>query len=652
MKRYKMRDLINWDLNRLMSHEQVPIMVECDDGEVETIIEEITLSWFLWEFHRLYPKTPCLTSHVMANLTISPKAHMDYLAVVQRDAYENSREDEYEDILPYNQVAFSVYNDIYNFLSGKLTKFMTSISILDYLDVMDHPKVKAANDRVKLGKRVTSREIAETYDEITEILKTDESLSGNPISDAFKYKLVSIGQILQDIGPRGFVSDVDSHIFSFPIRVGYAEGMSDLADYIAESRTGTTAEIMTGDPMRDSEYLNRLMQMSVSRVKKIHYGDCGTDITFPWAIKAEKHLKDMYGIYYVNEETGEQEPIEPSKHKHLVGKPIQIRLVYGCVYPDRETVCAKCFGDLAHNIRPSDVVGHISAIEHQSPQSQEILSYKHLTTSASEYGIYLDEAAHKLFDVKHADYLTYVKPGINLDGLKFRLPLSSLSGFESLSKVKTWGQVSPSRVSDVVEILITDKQGDQFPAIVADPDNPVYFSIEALKFLVETNYEVLENGDYEFDMTGWDNNLPIFRIPKIQFDVLEYAKSLEVFIKGPESSGRKGKQQTIVDFQEPLPALVELYDMVSARLSVNLSHLQCVVLASMAEDPENYDYRLPLDRMKGVFVSHASIMRNGSAVSSLGYERQQEEIFNPEKYLGKPRPSHIYDPLLLGGEIE
>ena len=45
--KYKMKELVGWSLDQLQAHEQVPIIVECDDGEVETIIEEIILSWIL-----------------------------------------------------------------------------------------------------------------------------------------------------------------------------------------------------------------------------------------------------------------------------------------------------------------------------------------------------------------------------------------------------------------------------------------------------------------------------------------------------------------------------------------------------------------------------------------------------------------------------
>ena len=645
----KMRDVVHWSLEELMNHPKVPILLETDDNTgIETFIEEVTLSWFLWEFHRKYPDAPHLERHVMHHVVMTPKTHMKYLAVIQKDVFEACRKHEYEPLLPYNKIAFKVYNDLYNFVTGKLTRFMTSISILDYLDVMDHPKVKAANDRVKYASRVSSRDIGETYKEITQVLKKEKSLKDNPLAVALNHGLVSGDQIMQDIAPRGFVSDIDAHIFKTPIRVGYAEGMHKLTDYITESRTGTMADIMTGTPMSNSEYLNRLLQLSVSRIKNIHRGDCGSTTLFPWTIKNASQLQDFDGIYYLNEETGQQEPINADKDFHLVGKDIQIRLVFGCLHPDRETVCAKCYGDLAHNMHETDNPGHLSAIEHQSPQSQTVLSFKHLTGSASEFGIHIDDEASQIFDVHASEYETYVKPGVSLDGWKFRVPLSALRHFETLIKASSWGSVSPSRVSDVVYITTIDPHGDLMEMAVADLENPVYFSMEALKFLVKAPTHVHANGDYEFDMTGWKNNQPMFRIPKVQFDVVAYTNTLVTFIKGPETSDKRNTQKTIIDFDHPLPALVELYDMVSVRLHVNLSHLQCVILSSMTEDPENGDFHLPKIKSQGHFVSHDTIMRNGSAVVAFGYEKQQNDIFDPSKYLGHSRPEHLYDPLLLG----
>lgn len=650
---YLMKDLIHWTLPELMSHPQVPLIIQCDDGDVETIIEEVILSWFLWELHREWPKTPCLTTHHFAGKTITPHSHLDVLADIQRDCFVANREYEYDSLLPYNAVVFRAYNNLYNFMAGELTPYMTSISILDYIEVLEHPAVKAANDRIQALEGVSDRDIKEAYEEITAILDTDGVLEDNALRRAFKHRMVSIAQILQDIGPRGFVTDIDSHIFPKPIRTGYAAGIRELPDYIAESRTATLAEIMTGSPMQASEYLNRLLQLSVSRVKHLVRGDCGATKLAPWFIDTYKKFKSMEGLYFLNEETGEQEPIDVQKHAHLVGENIQLRTVFNCLLSDRDSICAKCFGELTHSVHENDNIGHISTIEFQSGQSQEILSYKHHTGSSSVFGIYIDQVAATYFkitaDTRHIKFIAKT----NVTGMRLIVPRHAIRGFEYLMRIDSWSQVSPGRISWVEEIIIMPNADtdEMIPMTVADETNKVHFTLDALKYLTSVEYIIKDNGDYVFDMSGWDVNKFLLGIPKVQFDVLEYTKMLETFVKGPESGERIKTQQTILDFDNPIGALATMHDLVAQRLSTPLAHLQVVLLSTMCEDPLNGDYRLPKDRMKGVFTSNNTIMRNNSASVALGFQNQEKDVYKPESYIGEPRPSHPIDTLLFGEKI-
>lgn len=650
---YKMKDLVHWTLSELRAHEQVPIIVECEDGNVETIIEEVILSWFLWEMHREWPLTPCLTTHHFAGKTITPHSHLDILGVIQRDSFIATRENEYDSLLPYNATVFRAYNNLYNFMAGELTSFMTSISILDYIEVLDHPQIKATNDRIQALEGVSDRDIKEAYDEITAVLDTDGVLEDNALRRAFKHRMVSIAQILQDIGPRGFVTDIDSHIFPKPIRTGYAEGIRQLPDYLAESRTATLAEIMTGSPMQASEYLNRLLQLSVSRVKVLARVDCGATQLSPWFVDTYAKLKDMEGMYFFNEVLEIQEPIVPHIHKHLVGTNIQLRTVFNCLHPKRDTICAKCFGELAHNVHDNDNIGHISTIEFQSGQSQQILSYKHHTGSSSVFGIYIDELASTFFKITADTRFIKFLPKVNVNGMRLVVPRNAIRGFEYLLRIDSWSQVSPGRISWVEEIVIMpNKDNDEMiPMIVADETNKVHFTLEALKYLATTEYIIKDNGDYVFDMSGWDIDTFLLGIPKVQFDVLEYTQMLETFIKGPESGKRIKTQQTILDFDNPIGALATFHDLVAQRLSTPLTHLQVVLLSTMCQDPLNGDYRLPKDRMKGVFTSNNTIMRNNSAAVALGFQNQEKDVYKPESYIGDPRPSHPVDTLLFGEKL-
>lgn len=652
--KYHMAELINWSLEDLRAHPQVPIVVICDDGEVETIIEEIILSWFLWELHRRWPKTPCMTYHHFAGVTITPHSHLDILGKIQKDCFLANRVEEYDSLLPYNAVVFAAYNNLYNFMAGELTSFMTSISILDYIEVLDHPDIKAANDKIQSLEGVSDRDIKEAYDTITEVLDRDGVLEGNALRRAFKHRMVSIAQILQDIGPRGFVTDIDSHIFPKPIRTGYAVGLRELPDYLAESRTASTAEIMTGSPMQASEYLNRLLQLSVSRVKELDRMDCGATELAPWFVDTYPKLKDLEGMYFFNEDTGVQEPIDPKKHKHLVGENIRLRTVFNCLHPKRDAICAKCFGELSHNIHDNDNIGHISTIEFQSGQSQQILSYKHYTGSSSVFGIYIDAIAEKYFKITNDTRHIKFQPNISLKGVRLLVPRHSIRGFEYLLRIDGWSQVSPGRISWVDEIILMPNPDtdDMIPMTVADDTNKVHFTLDALKFLSSTEYIIKDNGDYVFDITNWDISKFVFGIPKVQFDVLEYTKMLETFVKGPESGERIKTQQTIMDFDNPIGALATFHDLVAQRLSTPLTHLQVVLLSTTCENPAGGDYRLPKDRMKGVFTSNNTIMRNNSAAVALGFQNQEKDIYKPESYIGDPRPSHPIDTLLFGETLK
>lgn len=649
MKDVKMRNLVNAQLEELEALEQIKYNLICDNGSVEVIKEEIIFSWFLWGYHRKYPKTPCLVEHVYNNKPLTQTTHLDYLGVIQKDCYMTNRSNAFESLLPYNKVGYRCYNELYNYIVGNLTHYMTGISILDYIEVMNHPEIKEVNEGIKNKRVVTPRDIFDAGGLITHILDTDETLSDNPLSVAFKHRLVSINQILQCIGPRGFVSDVDAHIFGKPIRTGFAEGIKELADYIAESRTGTMAEIMTGEPMKDSEYLNRLLQLSVSRVKRLHRTDCGTTRFFDWFVDSDKKLKDLKGKYFLDPETQKQVAIDPKKHKHLVGKTIKLRSVFSCQHEDREGVCAMCFGELSYNIINTDNIGHISAIEFQSDQSQLILGFKHVTGSASEYGIYICDTAKLLFDLHPETHRITTNQGFISKGLMMRVPYTSFRGFETLNRIDSWEQVSPVRISRITTLEFFTGDNAPLETIVGVKENPVHFSMEALKFLKDCPHTVEDDGSYVFDLTGFKASTTMFNIPKVQFDMLSYAKSLEAFIKGP-STTEKTEQQTIRDFTDPIHALTALHDLVSQRLSIALPHIEIVLLSCCCEDPSNNDYRLPKNKYLGKFASHTTIMRNSSAGIALGYQKQEDDIFNPLFYLDQPRPDHQYDYLILGGD--
>lgn len=654
---YKMRDMVHWSFDEMRSHPQQPIIVVCDDGEIEGIIEEFTLSWICWAFHREYPKTPHLLSHHFSGRLLTPKTHLDILGHIQKDCFLATEENKYAPLQPYNALVYKCFNELYNFMAGSLTKYITSISILDYIEVMEHPEIKALNEEFKAKTYISPPDIKEISDKITYILDNETAFENNALQRAFKHRLVRINAILQDISPRGFVTDVDSVLFPKPIRTGYAEGIRELADYAAETRTASQAAMMQKAPMEDAEHLNRLLQLSVSRIAHVYRGDCGSEEYVEWYIENYTKLNDLDGMYYYDESTGGVVEITPSQDRHLIGKVILLRTVFGCKHPDRDTICAVCFGDLAINVYPTDNIGQISAIEFQSNQSQKLLSYKHYTASAGATGVYMGDTAREFFgftpDVKGITF----KEGLDLTNAQLVIPRESFRGFEAVQRVTNWKTISAARLSKVVELIYIPDKNDMtntWGTTVADDDNPVNLTLEALKFLSKTPFEINELNEYVFDMNGWDVEVPLFSIPRVQFDVVKYLKYIERFVIGPKNV-KEEKLESITTYKNPVKALKRLHDLVTTGGpdkknpgSMALSHLQIVVLAMSCEDPENGDYRPPLNRMNGTFPGLRSIMHNNSPAVALAYQTQQQDVFSPTSYIGRPRPDHPLDYLLFG----
>lgn len=656
---YNMRDMVHWELDDFLEHDKVPIILHCDDGDIEGVIEEFTLSWFLWEFHRRYDNMNYSVKHNFSGELLTPKTHLKILESVQRDCYiRNVDEPLFGDIRPFNILSYECYNRLYNFMAGDLIPYMTSISILDFKEVVDHPEIKALNEAFREKPVITPKDVKVINERITDILDSDESLQNNALRRAFKHRLVRINAILQDVAPRGFVTDVDSVLFPKPIRRGYVEGIKELADYAAETRTASQAAMMQKAPMEDAENLNRLLQLSVSRVAHISRIDCRSDVYVDWYVETFAKLKDLHGMYYLNEATGELEAIDPSKCSHLIGDTIKLRTVFGCKHPTRDTICAVCFGQLAVNIYPTDNIGHISAIEFQSNQSQKLLSYKHYTASAAGAGVYIDDNARLFFELSGDVKTIYFKPETELDNAQLTVPRYAFNGFEAILSITNWRSVSSVRMSKVVDLVFTpDKNviSSAVPLTIADENNPVHFTLTALKFLAKADYYVNTDNHYVFDMSGWDTEIPLFNIPAVQFDVIKYLKQIEHFVVGPKSSKAKNKESIISYQGKPIKTLNRLHDLVttggpdkSQPDAMPLSHLQVIVLAMSCEDPEAGDFRLPLNRMSGNFPGLRTLMFNSSAGIALAYQSQEQDIFSANSYIGRPRPDHPLDNLLFG----
>ena len=101
----------------------------------------------------------------------------------------------------------------------------------------------------------------------------------------------------------------------------------------------------------------------------------------------------------------------------------------------------------------------------------------------------------------------------------------------------------------------------------------------------------------------------------------------------------------------PDAALIELFDLVNSKLSVNLAVLEVVLYASMIVSAERGDYSLPkpwTERSLGVMQKS---MAHRSLSAAMAFENHREVIVSPVSYVDTNRPDHIFDMLLDPAEV-
>ena len=96
----------------------------------------------------------------------------------------------------------------------------------------------------------------------------------------------------------------------------------------------------------------------------------------------------------------------------------------------------------------------------------------------------------------------------------------------------------------------------------------------------------------------------------------------------------------------PDAALVELFDLVNDKLSVNLAVLDVVLYASMIVSAENGNFMLPKPWTdNGLGIMRMS-MANRSLSAAMAYEGHREIIVNPDSFVNTNRPNHPMDRIL------
>ena len=643
---YHARDLAATDVDELWQLPDGPMKVIFDDGVLETNSRATIYSAYMWGLYTLYPKTPALMAHHLGDKRVGSTTHLDLLGRVMWDCY-----DAYEADVPLaerrafieslSRYVYQATNRIYNDFTYRLESYVRTLSILDFIDVIHHPAIKAANDKVQPNQR----SIDHTYTVIGQVLKDPRELIGNPVANAAKNGLVSLGQINQCVGPRGFVTDVDSNIFREPILTGFVQGLRSLYGSMIESRSAAKSLTFTEEPLQKTEYFNRRLQLLAATLKWVELGDCGSTTYLSWRVHNNKDLKAIAGKYYLTDKGLQR--VKETDH-FLVGELIQLRTVLHCLHPKADTICATCFGDLALSVPDFTNIGHVSATALCEQASQRVLSVKHEDKSSSVGAIELSEYDQQYIRIG-SDPNT-IKLSDRLENRRVLLTINAKEA-EHISDVHYMEDVRErptSMISNLTEVQLTIISKNREESVIVPVSMGARHSSmthDLLEYAKKHGWTLTPTGNYCIDLSQWDNELPLFVLPLKHMNMLDYMATIETFLK---ASSEGGPLTTLKDFDTPEAALAEFFSLVSSELVVNIAHLEVLVKVAMIRSSRYRDYRIPHEGNAVEFGAFNTTMANRSLSAAMAYQDHKRVLDNPATFLITERPDHPLDYMLMG----
>lgn len=657
-----------------------------DDGEViQTNWRETIYSSYAWDFIREYPETPLLAKHhlrtVLGGKRLNKSTHTTLLGEVMWSVYDHYVDAQGQPRLDRAELAKRVYelnSLMYNEFSTRCEEYVPGMDILDFIEVLDHPEIAA----VRATMQATNESIDHVYATQARVMQTPGNFINNALVDAVQSGTVNLNQINQCLGPRGYITEIDSNLYRKPIMRGFAGGMRLFTDSMKESRSCALALNTAKAQIRDAEYFSRRQQLLCQSLKKLHFGDCGTTKHLTWKIRDAKldsegkktrasDLVNLEGKYYLAEDGKYR--ILRSSDKHLLGKTLKLRSVLHCNHPDPYGICSVCFGALSESVldvndpyyaQPADRplvklkfprdttnIGHMCITALSEIITQALLSTKHLVGSAKVDPIILDELAKQFFKTSNDGNKYLLQSKLQNVDLKLVINAEDANNITDIFDATDLSSLNITRVSEIqtIGVRITADGFQETTELEVSVSNRLASMTYPLLHHIRTNGWVVDpQGKYVVDMAGWNYDEALLAVPMRHFNMSDHAGEIASLL---ESSVKQMQER---DKEVSPDAFVqEFFDIVNEKLTVNLAVIEVVTLAAMIVSAEHGDYRIPKasNERSGLGVIKKT-MAYRSLAPAMAYEGHYKLLMTPSSYLINNRPDHPMDFLLCPREVD
>jgi hypothetical protein len=630
-----------------------------DASEVKSKAKKVIVSSYFWDIFRHYSQTKITSKHhidsILKGNPLTSNTHIDMLAVINRDvelAYNLHLPIEKEHLLA---MIHDVSNNIFNEVTKLSETHVTSIDILDFIEVIEHPVIKKTNDETTADPN----SISNNYKTILGVIANDPSLANNALVKAVKNKMVNANQVCQCVAVRGFPTEVDGTILKVPILTNYTRGMNTLYEFIADSRSAAKALYFAEAPLQDAEYFARRLQLLSMVVERIDYADCGTTERVQWRVAPPSYddkgnmvypgdLAFMIGKFYNDSVTGEEKEIN-GKEDHLWNTVIKMRSVLYCKTGDPHSVCEKCFGGLSRNVSRFANLGHLCSATMTQQTSQSVLSTKHLDASSVSASIVLNEVSGKFLSTNRAKNAYLVRKELKDKNVKMVVSRDEVIGLTDILSIDDVQNINPIRISAIECIEISHSVKNEvipfsMPIFVNQGNRKALLTTEFLSYLKTHRWETDSKNNFVFDLKDWNFSLPVMKLREMEYSYSDHSHQIAKVI---ESSMKNITDRS--NPHSPVSTLQELFSLVNTKLNVNIAALEVIIYASMVPSKDSYD--MARNHQSPTLGVADMIIKNRSLAPAYAYEDQWQTLTSPRSFFMLDRPDSVFDVQLLPNEV-
>lgn len=648
----KARSLLNytedqiWALDAQYQPTDI-INVEFDDGLVYPATNSgLIVSWYIWELHRLYPETPLLVNHYTGYKRFkngSVTSLMTEIAQVLVPTYWDRI-----DFGVMGKQMYEIVNNVYNMSIRHMEAYVETLDATDVIGMLYHPDiVRLREEAIADG---TIKGIQRLYEEIPKVVADPKKFEGNGMAELLATGGGNMGQMLQSVGARGIVTDVNSAVFPNIIFDCFAGGLTNIADFIVESRSAAKALYFQKDPIRTTEYFNRRLQLLNQTLRWLVPGDCGTTDTLDWKMQPGDQ-KPLDGKYYYDE-NNQLKYIDAKDRKtfgHLIGKTIRLRSPTMCDHVHKGGICQTCLGRLGATLPVGTNIGHVAAYIMGEKITQAVLSVKHLDTSTEIREITLDKHDLKYIRLSTSrNELIKFNPSIaEKKNLKILLNVEDVGNLTQAMATDDLSELSIYKISTLYKVGISFEDDDIEVVdwvTVSGPSRPSSLTVKFLEYIRDVGYTQEDAKFIEVPLDRWDFDSAAFQLPQKQINMLDFMKQISNMLEcGPKEDVKKGldpsKPEDVVTY---LRAVLEYS---SQFINVPLSYLEVTTTATMVRNLAEEDYRLPENKFKREFASANALLQNRTVGTALAYQEQANMIYSSHSYDKHHRVPHPMDSL-------